>query len=88
MRARDDADGIFILRDTKQFNLADNWAIMINGKPGGQLSDLKLGEELTFSYNDVNGVDVVNSIANEPASRNTQTTSVQPMSYPGRYSIP
>lgn len=76
------------LFDTKRFKLADNCAILINGKPGGHLGDLKLGEELTFSYNDVNGVDVVSCIANEPASQHPQTTSVQPMAYPGWYSVP
>lgn len=77
------------LFDTKQFNLADNCAIMINGKPGGQLSDLRLGEHLTFSYNDVNGIDVVNSIANEPASHQSETTSVQTRSsYSPSYPMP
>jgi hypothetical protein len=76
------------LFDTKQFRLADNCAIVINGKASGQLGDLKLGEELLFSYNDVNGIDVVNSIVNEPATQHSQTTSVQPRSYPGWYSVP
>ena len=76
------------LFDTKRFHLADNCAILINGKPNGQLRDLRLGGQLTFSYHDVNGIDVVNSIANEPASHQTETTSAQPKSYPSWYSVP
>jgi Cu/Ag efflux protein CusF len=51
------------LFDTKKFNLADNCAIVLNGKPDGQLSDLRPDEQLEFSYDDVNGVNVVNRIA-------------------------
>ena len=68
------------LFDTKQFNLADDCTIIINGKQNTQLSDLRLGEQLTFSYDDVNGIYVVNSIASEPASHEAETTSVQPLS--------
>jgi Cu/Ag efflux protein CusF len=69
------------LFDTDRFRLADNCVVVINGKPDGQLSDLKLGNRLTFSYEDVNGVKIVNRIANEPTPQETETTSVQPM-YP------
>ena len=51
------------LFDTKKFNLADNCAIVLDGKPDGQLSDLRPDEQLEFSYDDVNGVNVVNRIA-------------------------
>jgi hypothetical protein len=68
------------LFDTKQFNLADDCTIMINGKRNTQLSDLKLGEEFRFSYDDVIGIYVVNSIASESVSKETETTSTQPMS--------
>lgn len=61
--------------DSRQFHMADNCAIVINGKTGGQLSDLKLGEPVRFSYNDVNGVNIVTSIANEPAA---QASGTQP----------
>ena len=57
---------------SKKFNVADNCAIVINGKPDGQLSDLKPDDKLVFSYNDINGVNVVNRIA--PAQ--TQPSSV------------
>jgi hypothetical protein len=61
--------------DTRQFHMANNCAIVIDGKTGGQLSDLKLGQPVRFSYNDVNGIDVVTSIANEPATQASESTS-------------
>lgn len=56
--------------DSKKFNVADNCAIVINGKPDGHLADLKLDEKLTFSYDEINGVNVANRIApaDEPAA--------------------
>ena len=56
------------LFDTKKFNVGDDCAVVINGKPDGKLSDLRPGENLTFSYDDVNGVNVVNRIAPAGAS--------------------
>jgi hypothetical protein len=49
--------------DTKQFNLADDCAVVINGKLDGKLSELRLGEKLNLSYDDLNGVKVVSRIA-------------------------
>jgi Domain of unknown function (DUF5666) len=66
------------LFDTKKFNLADNCAIVLNGKPDGQLSDLRPDEELVFSYNNVNGVNVVNRIANANAAPQTATAKSSP----------
>ena len=48
---------------SKQFSLADNCSIMVNGK-SAKMRDLKPGDKLTFSYNEVNGVNVANCIAN------------------------
>jgi hypothetical protein len=76
------------LFDSRRFNLADNCAILINGKTGGQLSDLKLGEPLTFSYQDVNGIHVVSSIANQPASPPAQMTSVKQPAPAPSYMVP
>lgn len=49
--------------DSKQFNLADDCAIVINGKLDGKLSELRLGDKLSLSYDDLNGVKVVSRIA-------------------------
>jgi len=53
---------------TKKFNVGDDCAILANGKPDGKLTDLQPGENLTFSYDDVNGVNIVNRIAPAGAS--------------------
>src|SRR5205823_12955965 len=47
----------------KKFNLADNCKIVINGKPNASLSDLRLGQRLALSYDEVDGVNVVTRIA-------------------------
>jgi hypothetical protein len=62
---------------TKTFHLADNCTIVTNGKVGGQLSDLKLGDKLAFSYNDLNGVNIADRIGAAPPQE-METTSVQP----------
>ena len=73
--------------DKMSLHLADNCAIVVNGKPDGQMRDLKLGDRMSFNYEDVNGVKIVNRIAEEPmtqetsAARGSETTSAQLM-YP------
>jgi hypothetical protein len=47
----------------KKFNIGDDCVVVINGKPNGKLTDLKPGESLTFSYYNINGVNVVDRIA-------------------------
>lgn len=49
--------------EEKQFKLGANCAIVFQGKVGGKLADLRTGERLQFSYNDINGVDTANRIA-------------------------
>jgi Cu/Ag efflux protein CusF len=59
----------------KKFNVANDCSIMINGKPDAKLSDLKLGDKLVFSYDDVNGVNIVNRIATAEAVPEPPTTA-------------
>jgi Cu/Ag efflux protein CusF len=68
------------LLGSKKFNLADDCAIVLNGKIDGRMRDLKPGDSLVFSYNDVNGVNVVNRIARAEAPEETPTslTSINP----------
>jgi len=49
--------------ESKTFHLADHCAIAVNGKTDGQLADLKPEDKLVFSYDEINGVNVVNRIA-------------------------
>ncbi|MGD0348964.1 MAG: hypothetical protein ABSB84_01420 [Verrucomicrobiota bacterium] len=62
---------------TKKFSLGDDCAIVVNGKPDGKLTDLRPGENLAFSYDDVNGVNIVNRIAPAGTESATQTTAGQ-----------
>ena len=55
----------------KKFHLADDCAIMVNGKPEGRMNDLRLGQKYELSYDTVDGINVVNRIAPLP----TQETS-------------
>jgi Cu/Ag efflux protein CusF len=48
---------------SKRFTLADDCVIVRNGTTDGQIRDLNLGDKLAFSYDQVNGVNVVNRIA-------------------------
>jgi len=57
----------------KKFNLADGCTIMLNGKPEGQMQDLKPGDRFTFSYDEVNGVNVATRIANAETPSQTLT---------------
>ncbi len=62
------------LFDTKKFNLADNCAIVINGKTDGRLSDLKPEDKLVFSYDEIDGINVVNRIAPAGTPANNANT--------------
>jgi len=48
---------------TKKFEVGDECAIVVNGKPDGKLTDLRPGESLTISYDEVDGVNIINRIA-------------------------
>jgi len=67
------------LFDTKTFNLADNCAIVIDGKTDGQLSDLKPDDKLVFSYDEINGVNVANRIALADAQTKSIASTTAPM---------
>ena len=59
----------------KKFNLADGCAIVIDGKVGAELSDLKLGDKCTLNYEDINGVFVVNRIERQPEPSRAETAT-------------
>jgi Cu/Ag efflux protein CusF len=62
---------------TKKFNVGDDCAILVNGKPDGKLTDLRPGESLTFNYDSVHGVNIANRIAPAEAAPATPTTAMQ-----------
>jgi hypothetical protein len=47
---------------SKKFILADDCRIVLLGKPDAGLRDLKLGDKLDFTFDEVNGVNVANRI--------------------------
>lgn len=51
------------LLSNQRFALGGDCRIVINGKPDGKLSDLRLGEKVAIDYRDVNGVYVATRIA-------------------------
>jgi hypothetical protein len=54
------------LTGTRKFNVAANCAIVIDDEPDGRLADLRLYDSLLFSYQEVDGVNVVDRIALSP----------------------
>jgi len=68
--------------ESKRFNVADNCAIVINGRLDGKLSDLTPDEKLVFSYDEINGVNVLNRIGTSPKEMQPKKMSTSP-AYPG-----
>ena len=65
------------LLSTKQFELAKGCTIIVDGKPGRELRDLRPGDKLTVSYDEVHGVCIANRVADGGVSldtRNAQTS--------------
>ena len=63
--------------DSRSFNLGEHCVIDLDGKGGGRFSDLKPNENLVFTYDDINGVNVVNRIA--PAKETPESVSASNM---------
>jgi hypothetical protein len=63
------------LLNDKSFVLANNCRILVEGKTDAPLSDLRLGKRLTFTFEEVDGVNVVSSIAGPEAATDTETDS-------------
>jgi len=59
----------------KQFNLAKDCSIVMNGKLNAPMIDLRPGQRLTINYDEINGVNVANRIA--PADNTPETTTAQ-----------
>ncbi len=59
----------------KDFILAADCAVVLNGKPQAQLRDVTLGQRLEFDYTDADGINIVNRIASTPESASHMTAS-------------
>ncbi len=64
------------LGETK-FNLGDDCRIVVNGEKAGQLKDLALGRSYQFTYEQVNGVNVLERIAPAQAGKPAETASAR-----------
>jgi hypothetical protein len=63
-------------RDTrKSFDVADHCQIILRGKQNGRLKDLALGDEYRFTYQTVNGLNVVDRIAPVQATTTPEASS-------------
>ena len=63
----------------KKFNLADGCRIVVANKPDASLRDLRIGDKVEFSYEDADGVLIVNRIgrdANLAETENPQTAKL------------
>lgn len=59
---------------SKEFHLANNCTILVNGQPA-HMKDLKPGDKLEFSFDNVDGVNVATRIA--PANESSEATTAQ-----------
>ncbi len=66
-----------VMLSSKQFVLASDCTVLNNGKPGGQLRDLRLGEKVAIDYRDVDGVLVATRIAPVEAGSSAMTEPAQ-----------
>lgn len=55
---------------TKKFHLADHCAIFIGNQPNGRLADLRLEDRLVFSYEEINGINIVSRIGPQESPLN------------------
>ncbi len=55
------------LLGSKTFKLGDDCPIIVEGRTGAKLRDLRLGDKITFHYEDVDGVLIANHLARENA---------------------
>jgi hypothetical protein len=62
----------------KDFNVAPDCAIVINGKSGAHLRDIRFGETLQFDYTDANGINTVNRITTVPESDHMTASTTSP----------
>jgi hypothetical protein len=65
----------------KKFVVANNCSIILDGHPNARLNDLKPDDKLTFSYDEINGVNVLNRIGTPSASPDNVVSTVPPTGY-------
>ena len=61
---------------TRTVNVVNDCSIAVDGRRGGSLRDLRIGDEMVFSYEDVDGIPVAGYIGRElPAAPKNSPTA-------------
>jgi hypothetical protein len=63
---------------SERFSMADDCSIMLDGSRDARISDLRLGRQYEFNYDNVDGVNVVNRIAPSEAQTQASASSSPP----------
>ncbi len=61
----------------KKLNLADHCQVVLAGREKAGLQDLRLGQKYQFTFQEVNGVNVVDRIAQVPEPKASETASTR-----------
>lgn len=62
----------------RRFTLAKDCQLIIDGRPNGKLSDLRIGDKLSFHYEDVDGVLVANRVEREASAARAEAGRINP----------
>jgi hypothetical protein len=65
----------------KKFIIGNHCTIVLDGRPDARLNDLKPDDKLTFSYDEINGVNVVNRIGTLPPPVENVVYTVPPSGF-------
>ena len=61
----------------KKFELADQCQILVPGQKRGHLKEVALGQKYEFTYEDVNGINVLDRIAPARPAMSAETASTR-----------
>ena len=64
-----------------KFVIGNHCSIVLAGRPNARLNDLKPDDKLTFSYDEINEVNVVNRIGTAPSAMDNVVYTVPPTGY-------
>lgn len=66
---------------SRKFSLSSGCRIVIEGKPDGELRDLRIGDRVVFNYEDVNGVLVADRVGRETGTATEDTQAAKSSEY-------
>ncbi len=61
----------------KKFDISDHCRVVLGNEKKGKLKDLMVGQRYLFTYQEVNGVNVLDRVAPVPATKGPETASVK-----------